>query len=99
MYASARQQGVTDELVAAIRTDPQGDAFDEREKAALRFADILAGDHHKASEELFDDLREHFTEREIMTLGWRISMFVGYGRFCAVLGLDTVGEACAVPSQ
>lgn len=96
MYASARQQGVTDELVTAVRQDPQGPLFDDREKAALRLADILAGDHKKASDELFDDLREHFTEGEIVTLGWRISIFVGYGRFCAALGLDSAGDRCMI---
>ncbi len=97
MYASSRQQGVTDELVTAVRQEPQGPLFDDREKAALRLADILAGDHKKASDELFDDLREHFTESEIVTLGWRISIFVGYGRFLATLDMDTVGDACPLP--
>ena len=97
MYPSAREQGVTDELIAALRQDPQGPLFDDREKAAFRLVDVLAGDHHKASDELYDDLRQHFTEREIITLGWRISMFVGYGRFLATLGMDSVGEACALP--
>lgn len=98
MYPSAREQGVTDELISALRVDPQGDLFDDREKAAFRLVDVLAGDHHKASDELYDDLREHFSEREIITLGWRISIFVGYGRFLATLGLETVGNACALPA-
>lgn len=89
---------MTDELITAVRSDPQGPLFDEREKAAFRLADVLAGDHHKASDELYDDLRNFFTEREIITLGWRISIFVGYGRFLATLGLETVGDACALPA-
>jgi alkylhydroperoxidase family enzyme len=97
VYASARQQGVTDELITAVRNDPQGVLFDDREKAAFRLADVLAGDHRKASDELYDDLRQHFSEREIITLGWRISMFVGYGRFLATLGLESVGDACTLP--
>ena len=88
---------MTDELITAVREDPQGDCFDEREKAAFRLVDVLAGDHHKASDALYDDLRKHFTEREIITLGWRIAMFVGYGRLLATLGMDTVGEVCALP--
>ncbi len=99
MYVSARQQGVTDELITAVRNDPQGPLFDEREKAAFRLADVLAGDHHKASDELYDDLRQHFSEREVITLGWRIAMFVGYGRFVATLDMDTVGNACALPGS
>lgn len=90
---------MTDELVTAVRNDPQGELFDEREKAAFRFADVLAGDHRKASDELYDDLRKHFTEREIITLGGRISIFVGYGRFLATLGIETVGNACTLPAR
>ena len=64
-----------------------------REKAAIRFAEVLAGDHRRASQELFDMLREHFTEPEILDLGWRIVMFVGYGRFIHTLGLE-IGKSC-----
>lgn len=88
---------MTEDLVSAVRNDPQGERFDEREKAAFRLADVIAGDHHKAKDALYDDMRQHFSEREIVTLGWRISIFVGYGRFLATLGMDTVGEACPLP--
>ena len=64
-----------------------------REKAAIRYAEVLAGDHRQASQELFDELREHFTEPEIIDLGWRIVTFVGYGRFIHTLGLE-IGKAC-----
>ncbi len=97
MYPSARDQGVTDDLISAVRDDPQGQRFDEREKAAFRLVDIIAGDHRKASDALYDDMRDHFNEREIITLGWRISMFMGYGRLLATLGMDSVGDACLLP--
>ena len=35
-----------------------------------------------------ENLREHFTEAEIVDLGWRIVTFVGYGRFIYALGLE-----------
>jgi len=53
----------------------------------------MAGDHRLASEELFDDLRKHFTEADIIDLGWRIVTFVGYGRFIHALGLE-IGQTC-----
>jgi len=55
----------------------------------------LAGDHKSASEGLFDELREHFTEAEIVDLGWRIITFVGYGRFIHALGLE-IGRTCPI---
>ncbi len=62
-----------------------------REKAAVRYADVLAGDHTQASQELFDELRQHFTEPEIIDLGFRITAFVGFGRFIRALGLEKGG--------
>ena len=67
-----------------------------REKAAVRYAEVLAGDHKQADEKLFDELRRHFTEAEIMDLGWRIVTFVGYGRFIYALGLE-IGKTCSLP--
>jgi len=68
-----------------------------REKAAVRYAEVLAGDHRQAGPELFDELREHFTETEIVDLGWRIVTFVGYGRFIYALGLE-IGKTCPLPT-
>jgi alkylhydroperoxidase family enzyme len=67
-----------------------------REKAAVRYAEVLAGNHKTAGPELFDELRKHFTEAEIVDLGWRIVTFVGYGRFIYALGLE-IGKTCSLP--
>ena len=92
-FALARQQGVTEELIAELPQYEDSVLFTPREKSAIRFADILAGDHRQASRELFDTLRQHFTEPEILELGWRIVTFIGYGRFIHVLGLE-IGQTC-----
>lgn len=94
VYASARQQGLTDEMLTTLPDYEQSPLFTPREKAALRFAEIMAGDHRQASQELFDRLRRHFTEAEILELGWRIAIFVGYGRLVYALGLEDVGKPC-----
>ena len=62
------------------------------EKAAIHFADMMSGDHKQISQDLFDELRQHFSEPEILALGWRIAMFVGWGRLSAALGLDDIRE-------
>ena len=64
-----------------------------QEKASIRFADILAGDHRQASQQTFDVLCAHFTESEIVDLGFRIVTFVGYGRLIHALGLE-IGKTC-----
>ena len=94
-FALARQQGLTEEMIAELPRYRDSDAFDAAEKAAIHLADILAGDHKAASDELFDELRQHYNEAEIMDLTWRISSFIGYGRMIRVLGLE-IGEACPI---
>jgi len=89
----ARQQGLTEELIAEIPHYRDSELLTPGEKAAIHFAEVLAGDHRQASQELFDELRKHFTEPEIIDLGWRIVTFVGYGRFIHALGLE-IGKTC-----
>jgi len=84
-------------LIAEVSKFEASTLLTPREKAAIRYADVLAGDHQSASDKLFDQLREHFTEAEIVDLGWRIVTFVGYGRFIHTLGLE-IGQICPVPA-
>lgn len=82
-------------MIAEIPRYRESALLSAREKAAIHYAEVLAGDHRAASKELFDELREFFTEREIMDLGWRIVTFVGYGRFIHALDLE-IGKTCAL---
>jgi alkylhydroperoxidase family enzyme len=92
-FALARQQGLTEELIAEVARYQDSTKLMPREKAAIHYAEVMAGDHRLASEGLFDELRQYFTEAEIIDLGWRIVTFVGYGRFIHTLGLE-IGQAC-----
>ncbi len=90
-FALARQQGLTEELIAELAHFESSHKLTAQEKAAIRFAEILAGD--QASQQTFNVLREHFTESEIVDLGFRIVTFVGYGRLIHALGLE-IGKTC-----
>ena len=87
---------MTEDLITEIRHYQSSQLLTPREKAAIHYAEILAGDHRQASEELFDELRQQFTESEIIDLGIRIVTFVGYGRLVHALGLE-VGQTCPIP--
>ena len=85
-------------MIAEIPTYRDSGLLTDREKAAIHYAEILAGDHKSASTELFDELRQYFTESEILDLGWRIVTFVGYGRFIHVLDLE-IGKTCSLQKR
>lgn len=82
-------------MIAEIPNYETSELLSDRDKAAIRLADVLAGDHRSASQEFFDELRKHFEESEILDLSWRIVTFVGYGRLIHALGLE-IGGTCPV---
>ena len=94
VYASARHQGLTDEIIAALPDFENSDLSSPAEKAAFRFADAMAGNFHAIDKSTIDGLAEHYSEPEIMAIGWRAAIFVGYGRLVWATGLQSVGEAC-----
>ena len=98
MYASARLQGLTDEMVDEVPNFRQSPLFTPAEKAAMRLADAMAGDHKNAPfDEVFAELRKYYTEEQIVELGWRTSVFIGYGRLVYALGVDAIGQSCRLP--
>lgn len=83
-------------MLAALPQFEDSPLFTEREKAALKMADVMAGNHLAFDDTLMDELKRHFSQREIMALGWRIAIFTGYGRLVYATGLESVGEPCPV---
>ena len=88
-YAGARQAGLTETKIAALG-NLDSDLFTPRERAALRFAELMATDHHKIDDRVFAELKRHFSEAEIVELGVSTALFVGFGRWNAIVGIDPV---------
>jgi alkylhydroperoxidase family enzyme len=86
-YAGARHAGATEAKIAAI-DDESSDLLSPRERAAIRFADKLAVDHHKVDDALWAELRSLFSEAEIIELAAHTTLFIGFGRFNEVVGLE-----------
>jgi alkylhydroperoxidase family enzyme len=59
-----------------------------RERAALRFAEKLAVDHQKIDDAHWAELRSHFSEAEIIELVANATLFIGWGRFNEIVGID-----------
>ena len=93
-YALGRREGITEELVAALRDYERG-PFSEREKAALRYADRLFSDHHAVDDALWDTLRARFSEDELLELTWVLAEFISLGKIIYVLGIRHGGHAHA----
>ena len=58
----------------------------DAEKAAVRFAELLAVDHQAIDQAVLDELGRHYSERQIVEIGWAAGAFVAFGRLIHVFG-------------
>jgi alkylhydroperoxidase family enzyme len=93
-YALGRREGITEEMVAALRHYERG-PFSEREKAALRYADRLFSDHHAVDDAMWEELSTRFSENELLELTWVLAEFIALGKVIYVLGVQHGGHAHA----
>lgn len=70
--------------------------YDAAEKAAVRFAEQMAVDHHAIGDSDIAALREHFDDAAILELMMMAGQYIGFGRMLAILQLETV--ACPLPT-
>lgn len=98
-YTGGEGDGVGDDLVCSLEKPMEAPDLTGAEKAALAYADRFATDHLSVDDAVFARLREHFTDREILDLGFHVATFVGYGRLAATLDMvDDLPEEYADPT-
>lgn len=82
-YESALADGLTEELVCSLEQPYEAPDLTDAEKVALRYADLFATNHLAITDELLNELREHFTEQELVELCMHCAYCVGFGRMAA----------------
>ena len=98
--SAARDVGLTEEKIQEVWDFENSSVLSEREKTALRFADHLKHDISKADDDVFyEQLREHFSEAEIVELGLWCAENVGAGSFVRTLNIITWEQACELNPQ
>jgi AhpD family alkylhydroperoxidase len=65
----------------------KSEVLSDREKAALLFAEAIAWDPAMADDAVWDQLHRHFTEPEIVELGFFIGLTMGQQKFLKTLGI------------
>ena len=55
------------------------------DKIALRYSELMATDWQKVDATFYDELRQHYTEEEIVELGTFIGFNIGYHTFFGTL--------------
>jgi len=54
----------------------------------LKFAEKLAVDHQKIDDAVWAEVRRQFTEAEVIELVAHTTLYIGFGRFNEIIGLD-----------
>ncbi len=78
-HAVGVKMGVPAEKLADVLTFQASSRFSERERAALHFCERTIRDDLEMSEECLAQVREHFTEAEIVEL----TFIIGYQTFAS----------------
>jgi AhpD family alkylhydroperoxidase len=98
-YGEAIEDGLTEEAVYSLERPSESEQLSDREKAAIRYADLFATDHLAINDAVLDDLRAHFDEGQIVELGIQCARMVGFGRLAATFGVhDDLPERFREPS-
>jgi alkylhydroperoxidase family enzyme len=78
---------ISEELVCSLERPEEADDLTDAEKSALRFADLFANNHLAIDDAVFNDLRQYFTEGELVELSLHCAEYVGFGRMSATWAL------------
>ncbi len=80
------------QAVSALRGTLDTSAFTPRETAALKLVDRIVVDPHGVDDSLFEELRRHFSDEEIIELVCASSLFTWAGTLNTVVHVSTGAE-------
>jgi alkylhydroperoxidase family enzyme len=73
---SLRALGVPEEKIQAVAYWQAADCFDEVERLVLAYTDCLAYDHGRVPDGLFEKLRHHLSDEEILELTYITTLYL-----------------------
>jgi alkylhydroperoxidase family enzyme len=93
-YQSAIDDGLDEDSVCSLERPTDAENLSAAEQSALRFAELFATNHLAIDGAVYDELREHFSEDELVELGLHCAIALGVGRLSATWDVsDDLPEA------
>jgi alkylhydroperoxidase family enzyme len=90
--------GLSDEEIAALLRDDV-EQFPRAEQALIQMADALSGAPANVSDELFAELRRHFTEEQLIELAADAAQENYRARWNRVFDVGSDALYCAIPRK
>ena len=85
---SARALGMSEAKIGAISSWAVSDLFSPLERAVLAYTDALALDRGRVADAVFDTLKEHLSDRQIVELTYVVSLYIMHAIMTTALRLE-----------
>lgn len=82
-YEDGINAGIDEDLVCSLENPQDAEDLSDAEKVAIRYGELFATNHLSIDDTIYDNLRKHFSEEEIVELSMTVAWFVGFGRLAA----------------
>ena len=86
---------ITEDRLSELDQFETSERFTAREKIALRYADAITWDPTRADDAMWTELKRHFSEPELVELGYLIGVFAGGQRWIHTLQVQHGDVAAA----
>jgi alkylhydroperoxidase family enzyme len=84
---TVKAQGLTEDFYCHVGSQGGDESFSVQERLAMEYAERFALDHQSIDDAFMAQLRDVFTDPEILDLTICLSAFLGLGRTLRVLGI------------
>lgn len=98
-YQSAIDDGLDQDAVCSLERPAEAENLSAAERSALRFAELFATDHLAIDDAVYDELREHFSEDQLVELGVHCAIALGVGRLSATWNVSDGLPQTTAPSE
>ena len=88
MHQGMTSSDVLDTALAVQLARASDILLDDLDKLVVEYSIAVTNNWNKTRDEIFGQLREHFSESQIMELTWRIALCGAFNRFNDILQLD-----------
>jgi alkylhydroperoxidase family enzyme len=85
---SCRAIGMPEEKIAAIPAWSVAECFDARERAVLAYTDALVYDGGRVADDVFEALRAHLSDEEILELTYITTLYEMHATMCRALRVE-----------
>jgi alkylhydroperoxidase family enzyme len=99
-YESPIDDGLDEDAVCSLERPADAENLSAAERSALHFAELFATNHLAIDDAIYDELREHFSEDQLLELGLRCAIALAVGRLSATWDVrDDLPEPTASSGQ